>query len=297
MSEPNNAEPSVDQVEGAFRDFFKIPPPQGEPAPAPVAQPAPEPAKEEPPAEAASTDATPEAQEEKPAEAPETEDVASLRQKMQQLEQERDRYANQARNGLDWARNLALKKSSETERYKSVIKRLKDGEQMSPEDLDRLLGQTEPIPPAWQPANPLAVAMQPVAPQDEMVALETQQFLMDQRLDEKTAADFHKFLLDPASPISARSLVQGNTYATLKLTYDDYKAAKAQEATQTAAAVKTIAKAQREGAKAAATMAARSSPTPTPPPARKFEDLTADEMRNSGAVDRALKELAGQYQR
>lgn len=263
---PNQtAEDPVDQAQAALKVLFAKAPTGGDETITVSAEPAPSqeaPAPPTPPEPVAAQAAAEPTAEAVPASDPvESDDVVALRAELARTKEQAIRTA-------EWSRSLALRKSSEADRYRTVIDRLRKGEQFETSDLDRLLGgtpiaSTQPdyqIAPQPQP-NPLA----PIGQADEMTALDTQQFLLETGLDEKAASALQAFISNPQSPIGPRDIVPGNTYATLRLVYDKFRATQAPPPA-TVAAVKAVARTQRAAAQAAGATAGRASPTPPAEP-------------------------------
>lgn len=261
MPDPTQmAEDPVDQAQAALKVLFAKAPTGGNETITVSAEPAlpqAEPATPTPPEPAAQAAAEPTVETVPASDPVETDDIASLRAELARVKE-------QALRTADWSRNLALRKSSEADRYRTVIDRLRKGEQLETSDLDRILGGT-PIAstqPDYQlPPQPQPNVLAPVAQADEMAAIDTQQFLLETGLNEAEAASFQAFIQNPASPIGPRDIVQGDTYNTLRLAYNKYRASQAPPPT-TVAAVKAVARAQKAAAQAAGATSGRASPTP-----------------------------------
>ena len=202
-----------------------------------------------------------------------SEDVKALKLRLVEVEKERDSNAERASKGLEWSRSLALRKSSEADRYKGLLKQIAEGKEVERAEVERLLAQ-----PAQEPAKPgFFPVAQPVAPQDENLALEAEQFVMDYRLSDAKADAFKSWMQDPKSGLSEKDVVPGNLYHTLVLAWNKYEKASTTPNPATVQAVKTLQRVQKDAARAAGGITSRARPSPTQEPEEDLMKLARED--------------------
>ena len=202
-----------------------------------------------------------------------SEDVKALKLRLTEVEKERDSNAERASKGLEWSRSLALRKSSEADRYKGLLKQIAEGKEVERAEVERLLAQ-----PAQEPAKPgFFPVAQPAAPQDENLALEAEQFVMDYRLTDAKADAFKAWMGDPKSGLSEKDVVPGSLYHTLVLAWNKYEKASTTPNSATVRAVKTLARVQKDAARAAGGITSRARPSPTQEPEEDLMKLARED--------------------
>lgn len=203
------------------------------------------------------------------------EDVASLKARLAEVEKERDSALDRGSKGLEWSRGLALRKSSEADRYKTVLKQIAEGKEVERAEVERLLNQSpqEPV----QPVQSLFPA-QPAPQVDENAALEAEQFVMDYRLNDARAEAFKTWMQDPKSGLTQKDVVPGSLYHTLALAWNKYEKATSQPSAATVAAVKTIQRVQKDAARAAGTITTRARPSPVAEPEEDLMNLARTDV-------------------
>ena len=140
-----------------------------------------------------------------------------------------------------------------------MLKQIAEGKEVERAEVERLLAQ-----PAQEPAKPgFFPVAQPVAPQDENLALEAEQFVMDYRLSDAKADAFKSWMQDPKSGLSEKDVVPGSLYHTLVLAWNKYEKASTTPNPATVQAVKTLARVQKDAARAAGGITSRARPSPT----------------------------------
>ena len=313
MPEPTTTEPSKlasGQVDSLFKSMFKgelVEPEKPE-------EKKPEAALE--PQAAAATPAEPSATDTEPAKQettvetvetkePEAEDIESLKKRLSErekyFEEQLAKARKQGSSGIDWAKNLALRKANESAQAKDLLRRIAAGEQVPKEDVEKILiGTVDVSPLVAQPTgsqglitpdvNPFAPAPLPQQADDFSVA-DTQQFMLDYGLDEDSAQKFVSWMQDPKAPLTARDVVPGSLYHTLASAYRKYEAVNKKESDVKARAVASLARTQRETVKAAGTLAGRASPSPPADEPVDWTKLKTEERLRTIDIGKLFQQL------
>ena len=268
LEQAENSKPTVDQVKAAFQQLFGND--QGrteEPGEVADAQ------------QATNTEATeavdtttPQVSTESPGQPDSTpptgevEDVAALRLRLTELEGERDSISERAAKNLEWARGLGLRKASEADRLRTVLKQIAEGKEIERAEVERILAIQDSAANTQNSLVPFQAAAPP--PQvDENTQLEAEQFVMDYRLNDKRAGEFKSWLDKPDNGLTNKDVVPGSLYHTLALAYGKYQQAISVTNPATVKAVQSLQRTQREVARASGTVTTRAKPsTPAEPP-------------------------------
>jgi hypothetical protein len=235
---------------------------------------------------------------------PEVEDVQSLRTRMQEREKHFEEQLSKARQqgsqGIEWSRALALRKASESAAAKALLRRIKAGEQVPAEEVDKILASetdVSPLAAQSQPAlptvsNPFAPAPSAMQGMDDFMVSETQQFMFDHGLDEDGAEKFIAWMKEPGSPLTSRDVVPNSMYHTLASAYRKYEHTKSTDKSVKAKAVASIARTQKEASKAAGALASRASPSPPADKPVDWTKLPTEERARYLDVDELFRQVA-----
>ena len=291
MTEPTqNAEDSLaTQAEAALRTFFPVggKPEVGEPVQASTpdvpAQPAEQAAADTAPAEVVGT--------EQVASQSDGEDVTALKARLETAEKETETLRSRYSQTTQWAKDLALRKSTEADTSRKMLERIARGEEVSKEEVERLVAgsATAPQQPAALPysANPFAPVQTTSDP--AMAEMEAGRFFVENRIGEEDATKLVAWMQGPTSGLTQDDVVAGDTYKTLRLVYGKYEKHLNAERAKAATAVAGIARTQKAAARAASAPAGAGKASPPPPD----NSVPADPQKfvDGGYFDKALSEV------
>ena len=294
-------EPSKLDVDKAFQALFTGKPMEPEAKP----EAAPEPQAAAPVAEQVETTPATEIGADQPVEIqePETEDVESLRKRLvsreEELQEQLAKVRQQGSQGIEWARNLGLRKASEAARAKDLLKRIKAGEQVPAEEVDAILSASTDVSPLGatpqpqlpQLSNPFAPPPQAPEVSEDMVS-QTQQFMIDYGLDDQQGEALIKWMQDPSSQLTQRDVVPNSLYHTLVMAKTKYDRAQQDQKSIKAKAIASIGKTQREAAKAAGALGGKASPSPPADKPVDWTKLPTEERKKYLNVDELLRQMA-----
>ena len=248
--------------------------PEPEPV-APVGTPA-EQAADPAPAAPASTDTQ------------ESPELVQLRAELAAVREEKETLSRRSADSIDWARKGFLRKSTEAAKARELLSKAATSGELDKAELERFLASG-------------AAESQPIAPQQseqELMAIDASRFAFRYGLSEKQIADFSGWIASaPAqSAITEDDTVGGNYYQTLRNYYERYREATSKPDPAVAQAAGTIARVQKEVARAAAAPPSRIMPTENPQlPAEDPMKLTAQERVDRGIVDGWFKQYAQEW--
>jgi hypothetical protein len=159
---------------------------------------------------------------------------------------------------------LGLRKASEADRLRTVLKQIAEGKEIERAEVERILA----IQDSAQTQNS-TIPFQAAAPPpqvDENTQLEAEQFVMDYRLNDKRAGDFKSWLDKPDNGLTDKDVVKGSLYHTLVIAYGKYQQANSVTNPSTVRAVQALQRTQRDVARASGTVTTRAKPaTPAEP--------------------------------
>ena len=219
-------------------------------------------------------------------EAQPSDELTALRAERDAAIAEREETRKKASESISWARSLTLRKSTEADQARQLLTQAQKTGELDKESLERFLA-TGTLPA--QSANPYG---QP-AP-DERMMLDASQFVFDYGLSEKQAESFTTWLGSAASTMTDRDFVAGDHYSTLRHGYERYRQATTKPDPVIAQAAASVARTQREVARAAANPPSKVMPADKPTPQDPMK-MTADERLKSGMVDQWFKELNAEW--
>ena len=289
---------SVEDVNKALMISMNLQAPDPVPDKEPEPEPIPEPVKdtEDKPAEQAA---------EAPAEtepAPVTKEVAteptddmdSLKARLAEQGKEIEEIRAKASRSVQWGRDGYLKKATELERYKGVIDRFRKGEQMTVDELDKLIGSGQAVAPSQ--------AQQESATPNETAMADADMFAIDNGLHGERGKKFEEFMNDAAknltqdqlNRLAALNSVPNNTYAVLQYAYSAFQGKQAVATDAAVKATKQLQKVQKETMRAAGAAAGRARPAPPAEKPTDFSKMTPDERLKGGHVDQWLKAVVSQ---
>lgn len=191
----------------------------------------------------------------------ESEDVVALRAELAAVRAERDSVSERSSKNLEWSRGLGLRKASEADRLRVILKQIADGKEVDRAEVERVLAQAgEGIPQLAPVTQPFMQAPpQPVI--DENAQLEAEQFVTDYRLNDDKANAFKAWMEKADNGLTQRDVVPGSLYHTLALAYSKYERASSTPSPATIQAVKALAKVQKDVARASGTITNRGKST------------------------------------
>lgn len=280
-----NAEVSDEQAADALRSLLGAE--QAESSSEPESITAVVPEKEDTPAAniTMAEEETPETAQEQEQEPAQVDDIESLRASLDEkntriadLEKRNQSITESAKRSLQWAKDLALKKSTKADTYEKYLMDLsqRSGDVDQAEIQRVLQGQMVAQPQAMyqQPFQ------QPQIPQqvDDVAALDEQMFLLDNPMYGDQYDKFLKFVQTENVP---GAFVPGNTYATLtrfKQAFDAVTTARSQEMSK---AAKSIQRVQKQAQRAAGSISGRGSPSPQPEKKKDFMSMTTKEIEET----------------
>ena len=217
---------------------------------------------------------------------PESQELVALRQEFEAKLQEAEARESRAANSLNWARQGFLRKSDEAARAKEILRKAATAGELDKEELERFLAASGPgIQPQAPVAQPYQSVYQPAPLQpepDERLVHDTNQFLADYRMGEKDASEFTKWIGSGPANVTDRDNVPGNHYATLRLLHERWQESKG-TAPVVAQAAASLARTQREVAKAAGSQVGRTAPPPAPAPT-DMSKLSVEDRVKQGLV-------------
>ena len=280
MQDPTTTENSAGLAE-AFQAVFasaKGPDPVQEPVAVAAVAVSPQPQVAEQVVEQSATPA-----EVPPAESPE---LTQLRADLEAARTERDSMARRSAESIDWARKGFLRKSSEAARAREILSRAATSGELDKAELERFLASG-------------SGELQPTAPQQseqELMAIDASKFAFRYGLTEKGIADFSGWIGSPAAQtlISEDDTVNGNYYQTLRNYYERYREATSRPDPAVAQAAGTIARVQKEVARAAAAPPSRVMPTEAPEAIDPMK-MTVQEREDSGLIQKLFSDLTKEY--
>ena len=217
----------------------------------------------------------------------ESPELTQLRAELEAARTERDSMARRSAESIDWARKGFLRKSDEAARAKALLSRAATSGELDKAELERFLASA---------ADP-----QPTAPQQseqELMAIDASRFAFRYGLSEKGIQEFSSWIASPTaqSAIAEDDTVAGNYYQTLRNYYERYREATSRPDPAVAQAAGTIARVQREVARAAASPPSRIMPTDAPQaPAEDPMKLSAQERVDRGIVDGWFKQYSQEW--
>ncbi len=239
--------------------------------------------------EAAKADETPE-----PVSEPEVDDVAALKAQLESERKRADSVTSRFGQSVEWARNLALRKSSELDQRDRLLKRMIAGEEIPKEEVERLLASQQPAPAVVDPsANPFAPQVAQ-ANDPALAEMEANRFFTEKRMDEAAVNQFVEWVKTPDNGLTQDDVVPGETYKTMRLIHGKY--AEHLESTRLAntSALASAARVQKAVAKAASTSTGRAKPSPLPDAPTDPATQSPDEMVANGSFERAWRGVIDQ---
>ena len=233
----------------------------------------------------------------------ESQELVALRQDFEAKLQEAEQREARAANSLNWARQGFLRKSDEAAKAKELLRKAAAAGELDKEELERFLASGPSAQPQGgipQAPQPYQSVYQPAPYQpepDERLVHDTNQFLADYRMGEKDASDFTKWIGSGPTNVTDRDNVPGNHYATLRLLHERWQEAKGADPVVAQAAA-SLARTQREVAKAAGSQVGRTAPPPTPPPT-DVSKLSVEDRVKQGLVaewwKQSMANIRGDY--
>ena len=211
----------------------------------------------------------------------ESEDVKALRANLAAMTAERDSVAERASKNLEWARGLGLRKASEADRLRGILKQIADGKEIERAEVERVLGQqaqTAQEPVAQNSTFQFRQEAPPVAQVDENTQLEAEQFVLDYRINDEAAGKFKAWMESADSGLTNKDVVPGSLYHTLALAYSKYEKASRTPNPATVQAVKSLQKTQREVARATGAVTNRAKPSAPAEPEVDLMKLAATDV-------------------
>lgn len=203
------------------------------------------------------------------------------------MRQELEATRRKASESIDWGRKGYLRKSNELEQAKGLLKRAMSEGGLSKEEAEAFLaGQVAENRDA---STGQFVAQQP----DERQMMDASQFVFDYGLSEKQVNEFTAWLASEKSTVTQRDIVANDHYSTLRHSYEKYRGS-LEPSPLIAKAAATVARTQREVAKAAGNSPGVSLPTPVAPKEDPSK-LKPGEQRDRGYVDAWMNKILEPY--
>lgn len=220
--------------------------------------------------------------------AEESPELAQLRAELAAERAEKQALTQRSADSIDWARKGFLRKSDEAARAKALLSKAATSGELDKAELERFLASA-------------AETSQPAIPQQseqELMAIDASRFAFRYGLGEKQIADFSGWIASPDAQklITEDDTVTGNHFQTLRNYYERYREATSKPDPVVAQAAGTIARVQREVARAAASPPSRIMPTEAP--SSNDSDpmkLTVQERIDRGIVDGWFKQLTSEW--
>lgn len=221
-------------------------------------------------------------------------DIESLKARLKATEENLENYRGKVSSSLEWSRNLTLKKATEADQLRNVLRKIKEKGEVSAEEIDRYLSPAQQGIPQ--------TSGQSVAPDDGLAQVEAFRFQNDYRLDDEKSAAFDAWIRAQSASggIRQQEIIEGNPYATLQSLYLRYEReaprqqAVVQDTPALVKAAQNVARTQRAAARVAGPPA-RSSPASTPPDSgvdlSELIKKDPDKALQSGLIDRLFKEV------
>lgn len=205
---------------------------------------------------------------------------ASLKERderISEMTQQSESIRERAAQSLQWAKDLALKKSTETDKLKRYLQDLAGKEEIDRSEIQRVLGgDIQPQQGFQQPQQP---QYQPQPQQvDEFSAIDEQMFLLDNPLTEEQYQKFYQFIKTENVP---GAYVPGNTYATLSRFKHAYDQKLAAESGKKAKVAKSVQRVQKQAQRAAGSISGRASPSAPPEAPKGFHDMSIKEIEDT----------------
>jgi len=240
-------------------------------------EPEPEPAPEEP--------AKPKGDTEPDAAAPD--DLESLAERLRLKDEELESVRSKATESIRWGRDGYLKKSNELEEARALLKRaVENPDGVDKAEVERFLaGAAKGQDTSTRPFLPLA------APRlSDAHAFDIQEFLVESKMGPDKQQEFTQWFQQAAQTgkIPERELASDNVYLILSNAYRRF-VSEQDTKPEVAKAIKSLAKTQKDIAKAAGAAPAKSTPARAPEPPQDFSKMSAKDKRDKGYVDDWLK--------
>lgn len=228
---------------------------------------------------------------------PVSEDVKALLAERDAARAEAENIRSKFDKSAGWARDLALRKANEVAVRDQLLKRIASGEEVSREEVEKILaGGPAPQPQYQAPVpqygiNPFAPAPAIGGPDPALTELDASRFMVEHRMSDDDAAAMVAWMQKPDSGLTQDDMVPGSPYQTLRLVHEKYTAHLAAQKAATAGKVASVARTQRAVAKAAGAITGAAKATPAPPIPPDPSTMDPETFVKSGAFDKALSDM------